>query len=341
MSTSNPTVLFIVGPTAVGKTRLAVALAQRFNGEIINADSRQVYRYMDIGTAKPTPQERAQVPHHLLDILDPGEDFGLASFLALARTAIDDVLDRGRLPIVVGGTGQYVWALIEDWRVPQVPPDPSFRKTKMEEADRHGHLFLYQQLQAVDPQRAAKLDPQNVRRVIRALEVRRGSQRRPSEFQTAINERSRPMENTLVIGLNLDREELYRRIDERVDRMLAAGLLQEVQELARQGYQLGHGPLSSPGYRELGQYLDDEITLAEAVQRTKFQTHRLVRRQYTWFKLSDKRINWHNAADSRLEDRAAQLVKEPILGQDSCDTMGEQPPRRPADEIHQDARCRQ
>ena len=303
-------VVFIVGPTAVGKSRLALALARRFNGEIINADSRQVYRQMDIGTAKPSPHEQAQVRYHLLDIFDPSENFDLASFLSLARAAIGDIVDRGRLPIVAGGSGQYVWALVEGWRVPEVPPHPHFRRMKREEAERNGPLSVYQQLQDADPTRAAQLDPRNVPRVIRALEVHHYKQ--PSD--SALKQEHRPLENRRIIGLTLERETLYRRIDERVDRMLASGLLEEVRALAAKGYSLGQGPLSSPGYRELGQYLAGEIGLEEAVQRTKFKTHRLVRRQYSWFRLRDERINWLDGIGPGLESQAGNLVCDFLSG---------------------------
>jgi tRNA dimethylallyltransferase len=308
--------LFIVGPTAVGKTGLAVALARQFHGEIVNADSRQVYRYMDIGTAKPSPEERAQAPHHLLDFVDPVNNFDLASFLSLARASIRDIRSRGCLPVVAGGSGQYVWALIEGWQVPEVPPDPAFRQEKQQEADLHGPMHLYRQLQEVDPKRAAQLDPRNVRRVIRALEVCRSAQRAGSDLQG----QARPLENVLVIGLTLDREELYRRIDLRVDRMLEAGLLEEVRSLAKRGYRMGHGPLASPGYRELGQHLAGEIDLEEAVQRTKYQTHRLARRQHSWFKPDDGRIHWLDASGPDLEANAAHLAEELLSGR--YDTIG-------------------
>ena len=303
-------VLFIVGPTAAGKSRLAVALARQFDGEIVNADSRQVYRQMDIGTAKPSPEQRTQVSHHLLDILNPDQDFGLATFLSLAQGSVWDIHDRGHLPIVAGGTGQYVWALVEGWQVPEVPPDPVFRREKEREAEQHGSRFVYRQLQEAEPERAAQLDPSNLRRVIRALEVHRAGRhicQGRSLNTTNVN-------NELIIGLTMERAELYQRIDERVDRMMAAGLLEEVKELAARGYPLGQGPLSSPGYRELGQYLNGEFSLDEAVQRTKYQTHRLVRRQYTWFKLGDTRIHWLNAAESELECRAALIVQDFLSG---------------------------
>ena len=306
-------VVFIVGPTAAGKSRLALALARRFNGEIINADSRQVYRHMDVGTAKPSPSEQAQVCHHLLDVLDPDQDFDLATFLSLARAGIGDIRDRGRVPVVAGGSGQYVWALVEGWRVPEVAPRPQFRRSKLEEAARNGPLSVYKQLQEADPTRAAQLDPRNLRRVIRALEVCRyghGSETAPQGDRGAL-------ENRLIIGLTMEREALYRRIDQRVDRMLNSGLLEEVRGLAAKGYALGQGPLSSPGYRELGQYLAGEISLDEAVQRTKFRTHRLARRQYTWFKTSDQRIIWLDGKASGLEPRSAGLVDD-FLSSRSC-----------------------
>ena len=306
-------VIFVVGPTASGKSRLALELAQQFDGEIINADSRQVYRCMDIGTAKPSPAEQAQVPHHLLDICDPRDNFNLACFLSGATTAIDDIHGRGRLPIVAGGSGQYVWGLLEGWQVPAAAPQPQFRRDMLEEAQRNGPMSVYRQLQLADPDRASQLDPRNLRRVIRSLEVHHF---RKSSGSTPKQER-RALENYLIIGLTMPREELYRRIDQRVDRMLASGLLEEVRGLAAQGYQLGQGPLSSPGYRELGQYLAGEISLDEAVQRTKFQTHRLARRQYTWFKLQDPRINWLDGSDPGVATRAAALVAD-FLSSRNC-----------------------
>lgn len=328
-STTAP-IVFIVGPTATGKSRLAIALSRHFNGEIINADSRQVYRFMDIGTAKPTAAEQAQVRHHLLDVLDPDESFDLASFLSLARQSTLEIRGRGNLTLVAGGTGQYIWALIEGWRVPKVPPNPSFRCMMLEEVERNGPLSVYQQLQEADPTRASQLDPRNLRRVIRALEILDHGQLSSSDPE----QKHWQLENPLIIGLTMERKALYQRIDDRVDEMLASGLLEEVRELARKGYQLGQAPLSSPGYRELGQYLAGEISLDEAVQRTNFQTHRLVRRQYTWFKLRDKRINWLDGTDSSLEAEATHLVSN-YLSDPSCyGTMGTHSPEVPTDEIH-------
>ncbi|MDA1218201.1 MAG: tRNA (adenosine(37)-N6)-dimethylallyltransferase MiaA [Chloroflexi bacterium] len=296
----------IVGPTASGKTRLAVSLAERFQGEIINADSRQVYRYLDIGTAKPTAEEQRQAPHHLLDLLNPDQDFSLGAFLSLAKNAVEDLHRRDRMPLLVGGTGQYILAFLEGWNVPEIPPDEDFRRAKEQEAEDIGPVALHQQLEAIDPQRANQLDYRNVRRVIRALEIYHVTGQKPS----AISNRTPPVQDSLVIGLTLERQELYARIDRRVDNMMAAGFLDEVRRLSAMGYLLGTGPLDSLGYRELGQHLSGELDLDEAVQRTKFQTHRLARRQYSWFKLTDPRIHWLDAADPALETDASRLIED-------------------------------
>ena len=304
MTSAASPVVAVVGPTAVGKTRLAIALAQRFGGEIVNADSRQVYRLMSIGTAKPTPAERAEAPHHLVEILNPDENFGLGLFLKLAHEAIGDITARGRLPIVAGGTGQYVWELLEGRQVPQVAPDPCFRQRLEQIAVKGGGDSLHERLREIDPDRAAALDPRNVRRVIRALEIHQATGRKPSEIG---QDQASPFPS-LVIGLTLERQELYWRIDARVDDMMAQGLLEEVEGLAAAGYVPGQGALGSPGYRELGEYLSGQSRLEEAVARTKTQTHRMARRQYTWFKLGDPRIHWLDADDEHLEGQAAALV---------------------------------
>ncbi len=304
MTSAASPVVAVVGPTAVGKTRLAIALARRFDGEIVNADSRQVYRLMSIGTAKPTPAERSEAPHHLIDILNPDESFGLGLFLKLAREVIDDIADRGRLPIVAGGTGQYVRGLLEGRQVPEVPPDPCFRQRLEQMAAEGGGEALYARLQEIDPARAVALDPRNTRRVIRALEIHQSTGRKPSEM----GQNQAPPFPSLVIGLTMERQELYQRIDARVDDMMAQGLLDEVRELAAAGYTPGQGALSSPGYRELGEYFAGLTSLEEAVARTKTQTHRMARRQYTWFKLGDPRVHWLDASEEGLELKAAAIV---------------------------------
>ena len=295
----------VVGPTAVGKTALAVALAQRVGGEIINADSRQVYRGMNLGAAKPTAAEQAAARHHLLDLLDPGESFGLGAFLIYAADALRDIRRRGPAVIVCGGTGQYVWGLVNGAGLPAAPPDWELRAKLDAEAARSGGEALHRRLAAIDPARAAALDARNVRRVIRALEIAQATGQRPSEFRPAAG--GAPVD-ALILGLTMPRDDLYRRIDARVDRMMAEGFLAEAQGLAAAGFRLGEGPLNSPGYRELGQYLDGNLTLDEAVRQTKLKTHRLARRQYTWFKPADARIRWLRADDPEVGERAAEMA---------------------------------
>ena len=298
-------IICVVGPTAVGKTALAISLAHRFGGEVINADSRQIYRGMTIGTAKPSIEELAAVPHHLVDILDPSEDFGLSLFLQHAAKALQGIRTRGRLPIVCGGTGQYVWGLLEGRLPPEAPPDPMFRAALEAEAERVGVVGLHRQLAAIDQARAAALDPRNVRRVIRALEIHRATGKLPSLAQPG---GSPSLADAMILGLTMPRETLYRRIDDRVDRMMRDGFLAEVEELLKAGFSTRTGPMASPGYRELGLYLEGELSLEEAVARAKTQTHRLARRQYTWFKPSDDRIQWLDATEAGLHDTAARMT---------------------------------
>jgi len=294
----------IVGPTAAGKTALAIRLCQTFDGEVISADSRQVYRGMDIGTAKPTPEERRQVPHHLIDIINPDEEFTLAEFQTRAYAAIDDVLARGRVPFLVGGTGQYIRAVLEGWTVPRVPPNRALRDRLYHEAEEQGPERLHARLVSVDPDAARKIDPRNVRRVIRALEVYEATGAPISYWQR----REPPPYCILRIGLTMPREALYQRIDARVDRMMAAGLLAEVQHLVRSGYSLDLPAMSGLGYAQLGQYLRGEVSLEEAVRLIKRDTRRFVRHQYNWFRLNDPRIHWFDARADPY-DAVSELVR--------------------------------
>ncbi len=285
----------IIGPTGVGKTRLAVQLAQKHNGEIINADSRQIYRFMDIGTAKPTKEEQTLVPHHLIDIINPDEDFSLATYQQLAYKAISDIQNRGKLPFLVGGTGQYVWAVLEGWLVPKVPPDIEFRRTLEHKAESNASE-LYQELNRLDPVAAEKIDPHNVRRVIRALEV---SRQKP--FSQSKGKVPPPFESS-VTGLTMERKELYRRVDARVDEMMKRGFVEEVKKLIEMDYSLNLPSMSSIGYREIGQYLQGKMTLEEAVYKMKTGTHRFIRHQYAWFRLKDERIRWWEAGETNTEE---------------------------------------
>ncbi len=278
----------IVGPTATGKTELSIRLAQEIGGEIVNADSRQVYRYMDIGTAKPTAEDRSKIPHHLLDVVDPDEDFSLALYQDMAGRAIEDIHRRSKIPVLVGGSGQYVWAILEGWSAPEVPPDPAFREELELKSITEGGDILYRQLQEVDPESAGKIDPRNIRRVIRALEVFRITGKRFSELRT----KTPPDFNVRIVGITVERDELYRRIDARVDAMVKHGFIDEVRSLLDRGYSPDLPAMSSLGYREIGGYLKGELSLPEACEQIKFTTHRFARNQYAWFRANDERIRW-------------------------------------------------
>ncbi len=286
--TSPPRLLAIVGPTAVGKTALAVQLAERIDCEVVNADSRQLYRGMDIGTAKPTPEERRKVRHHLIDLAEPDEPFSLGQYLDLAAEAMQDCWSRGVLPLLVGGTGQYVWALLEGWQVPRVPPDKRLRAEFQALIDRQGLQPLVEELTRVDPASAESIDLRNPRRVMRALEVYRLTGRPLSDWRT----RRPPEFASAIVGLTCPRKELYRRIDARVDAMLAAGLVDEVRGLIDRGSTADLPAMSGIGYRQVCQMLAGELELDEAVRTIKTQTHRLARMQHTWFRADDARIDW-------------------------------------------------
>ena len=295
----------IVGPTATGKTPLAIRLAKDFNGEIVNADSRQVYRYMNIGTAKPTGEELSRAPHHLIDIVDTDADFGLAQYQELAYKAIGDIQSRGKLPLLVGGTGQYVWAVLEGWVIPSVAPDLEFRKSLQARADNGEAVELYKELEQADPAAAKRIDKRNVRRVIRALEVLQHA----GEPFSGLQKKDPPDFDMLIIGLTADRKELYRRIDSRVDKMIELGLVEEVESLIDKGYSLKLPSMSGIGYRQIGQYLKGDLTLEAAIEKIKFDTHRIARHQYAWFHLNDERIRWVEVVED-AEREANRLVAE-------------------------------
>jgi len=299
-----PKVLVIVGPTAVGKTALAIRLGRAFDGEVISADSRQIYRYLDIGTGKPSPEERAALPHHLIDLVDPDQVLTLAHYRRLAAQTIEEVWSRGRLPMLVGGTGLYVRAVVEGWTVPEVAPDPSLRQSLLEEAERRGPRALHGSLAKVDPVAAQRIDPRNVRRVIRALEVYRQTGTPISRLQG----RRSPGYNLLQIGLTMPRPALYRRIDDRIDRMMEEGLEEEVRWLVSQGYDYDLPSMSGLGYREIGWHLRGQLSLEEAVALIKRNTRRFVRKQYNWFRLTDKTIVWFDQA-SPGETLPEELVR--------------------------------
>jgi tRNA dimethylallyltransferase len=278
--TTLPPLIAIVGATAVGKTALAVQLAHRLHGEIVSADSRQVYREMDIGTAKPTPAERAAAPHHLLDVVDPSETFSLAGYQEQASAAIAAITARGRVPLLVGGTGQYLAAVLEGWQVPRVEPQPALREALHAEAHARGAAALHARLAQVDAAAAASIAPDNVRRVVRALEVYEVTGQPISAQQT----RQPPPYQITTLWLDMPRVQLYARIDARIDAMLAAGLLEEVRGLLERGYGWELSAMSGLGYRQFRPYFAGESTLESCVQRLKYDTHTFARRQFNWFR---------------------------------------------------------
>lgn len=277
----------IVGPTAVGKSAVSIEVARAVGGEIVNVDSRLFYRGFDIGTAKPFAPDRALIPHHLIDVLGPGERMGLHQFIESASAVIGDISRRGRLPILVGGTGQYLWGLLEGWEVPQVPPDEALRTELEEMAALQGSDALFALLEEADPAAAARIDSRNVRRVIRAVEVARAIG--PGASQGRAEEA--PFDS-LVIGLTSPREEIYERIDLRIDAMLEAGWLNEVAALLERGVDPKSPSFAAIGYRELAAHLSGDGSLDEAAAMARRASRRLVRHQYGWFPLDDPRIQW-------------------------------------------------
>jgi len=292
-----PPLVVILGPTAVGKTEMALQLAQHLGGEIVSADSRLFYRHMDIGTAKPTMAERAAVPHHLIDVANPDEIWSLARFQNEARHAIREIHARRRLPFLVGGTGQYIRAVTHGWQPPPVEPDLRLRSALERWAAEVGAYGLHERLAALDPIAAEKIDPRNMRRTVRAMEViltsgHRFSQQRlkaPSPFRI------------LQVGLRRPRPELYARIDRRVSDMIDAGLVEEVRHLLAMGYSPDLPTLTAIGYREIIAYLQERLTLEEAVAQIQRATRVFVRRQANWFKLDDPAIRWFEVGASTLE----------------------------------------
>ena len=283
--------VLLVGPTAVGKTDVAIDLAEMLDGEIVSADSRLFYRGMDIGTAKPSAGERRGVPHHLIDIVSPAETLSLADFQSRAREAITQIASRGKLALLVGGTGQYVRAVVEGWSPPAVEPQAGLRDILARLKDEQGADWLHRRLAQLDPQAAEKIDPRNSRRTIRALEVILTTGR----LFSAQQRRSASPYQLLTIGLERPRPELYARVDARIDAMFAAGLLEEVRGLLERGYGPELPAMSAIGYRECARVLHGEWTVEQAKSEMRRATRVYVRRQANWFKQSDENIRWFEA----------------------------------------------
>jgi tRNA dimethylallyltransferase len=303
-----PDLVALLGPTAVGKTQVSMRLAELISGEIVSADSRLLYRGMDIGTAKPTSEERARVPHHLIDVTDPERPWSLATFRQAALKAIRDIHQRGRLPLIVGGTGMYLTAILEGWSLPPKAEDADIRRQLFEFANQHGSQALHSRLANVDPAAAEKIDHRNVRRVVRAMEMYQVTGVPPSQLK---KKRTPPFQ-ILQVGLTLPRPELYARIDARIDDMLEAGLVDEVRALLARGVSPELPAMTAIGYRQIIDYLKGEISLEEAVKQIRRQTRQLVRRQANWFKDKDPQIHWFQArpgVEQEIADRIRHWLK--------------------------------
>lgn len=275
--------IILTGPTAVGKTKLSIALAKAVNGEIISADSMQVYQHMDIGTAKIMPKEMDNVPHHLVDVLSPMEDFNIVRFQQMAKQAMEEIYQKGKIPILVGGTGFYIQAVLYDIDFTESEEDSGYREELWEIARTEGEETLHQMLREVDPKAAEEIHPNNVKRVIRALEFYKSTGTPISEHNEEQKKKESPYQ-FLYLVLNQDRAILYERIEKRIDQMLQQGLVEEVKSLKEMGCQKDMVSMKGLGYKEILAYLDGETSLDEAVDILKRDTRRFAKRQLTWFR---------------------------------------------------------
>jgi len=290
-------VVLVVGPTAVGKTGFAIDLAKKTGGEIISADSRYLYRGMNVGTAKPTPGELNTVPHYMIDVADPDEVWSLAKYQNETLRLIKEILDRGKSPIIVGGTGQYIRALSEGWRVPEMVPNTALRNVLSDWGEQIGASDLHRKLAILDTSAADFIDASNIRRTIRALEVIFTTGKRFSELRA----KDGPAYDYWIIGLIMPRKELFARADKRVDEMFRAGLVAEVKGLLDRGYNPMLPSMAAIGYKEVVLYLEGKISLNEARQLIIKNTHQYIRRQANWFKPTDPRIHWYQMDPYPLE----------------------------------------
>ncbi len=287
--------LVVVGPTAVGKTKIALTLAQKLNGEIVSADSVQVYRYLNIGSAKPTLQEKQGIPHHLIDLVDPDVNFTVYDYQQRAQKVIQEINQRGRLPILTGGTGLYIKAVLDGYRFGSGKTDPVIRRHLAEELTLKGKEHLYRLLQQVDPTTAEKVHPNDLRRVERALEYYYLTGEPISRQKERTKKQKNEHYRLTLVGLTMKRSHLYERINSRTELMLKKGLLTEVRQLLARGYKSNLKSLQSLGYQHLIRYLEGEWDWVTAVSTLKRDTRRYAKRQMTWFR-ADKRVYWYELA---------------------------------------------
>lgn len=294
--------IVIAGPTASGKTSLSIELAKKIDGEIVNADSMQIYKYMDIGTAKPTVSERCGIAHHLIDIVMPSESFSVARYCELANEVISDIKKRKKTPIIVGGTGLYIDSLVNNIQFFDIKPDEKFRKSAEEEADAYGNGFLYGKLLKIDPESAKKIEVNDRKRIIRALEVYHLTKRTLSE-QNALSKSVKSPYSFLMFAIDMDREVLYDRINRRVDVMIQNGLLDEVRHILSLGVKPTDTSMQAIGYKEIVKYINGEVSLDDAKENIKKSSRHYAKRQLTWFRRNDK-INWINADVNEILKKA-------------------------------------
>ncbi|MFD2045729.1 tRNA (adenosine(37)-N6)-dimethylallyltransferase MiaA [Ornithinibacillus salinisoli] len=302
-------VVTIVGPTAVGKTKLSIEVAKRFDGEIISGDSMQVYKGMDIGTAKITTNEMQGVPHHLIDIKDPGESYSVADFQESVQKYINEIASRNKLPIIVGGSGLYIQATLFDYNFANDKRDETVTKRLEEDLKRYGNEVMYNRLRKIDPTQADKIHPNNYRRVIRALEIVETTGLTMSEYQKQQAEDS-PYD-VFLIGLEMDRPELYDRINKRVDQMVSDGIIEEVQDLYKQGYENCQS-MKAIGYKEFLPYLKGESDLQHSIELLKRNSRRYAKRQYTWFK-NKMDVNWYSVSPKTINENF-RIILEDLAG---------------------------
>ena len=284
-------ILCVVGPTASGKTDYAVELALKCGGEVVSCDSMQIYKHMDIGTAKPTADEMKGVKHHMIDIIEPNESFSVARFSEMARECIDDILLRGKMPVLCGGTGLYFDSTINNINFIQMDTDEEYRKYLESAAKEFGNEYVYKILKRVDEESAESIHPNNLKRVIRALEIYKTTGKKKSELDK--EQLSEPLYEPEITGLMRDREVLYDRINKRVDIMMEKGLVEEVSELIKMGIDTEATSMQAIGYKEIIEYLDGKTSLSDAVDKIKRESRRYAKRQLTWFKRNEK-IHWIN-----------------------------------------------
>lgn len=298
--------LVIIGPTAIGKTAISIDVAKKLNGEIISADSMQIYKFMDIGTAKVKPEEMDGINHYLIDVVYPDEEFTVADFKYYAEKYIKQISESGKVPIVAGGTGLYLNSLVYELKFTKVKKNEEFRKQCEEIANLYGNQFLYNKLSEVDAETANRLSPNDRKRIIRALEIYNETGK-PMSYHNKNFRKEVDKYNLTMIGLNTERSKLYSRINERVDKMIEEGLIEEVKKLLSMGYNKNLTSMQAIGYKEIISYLEGEIELEEAIEILKRNTRRFAKRQLTWFKRDD-RIKWIDVSNFDSIDEIGNYI---------------------------------